>query len=74
MKLIPDAGSWHKLWSVRLALTAAMLSAIELILPLWSDAFPPRLFAILSTLVGVAAAIARVIKQPNLDKCDAEPD
>ena len=70
MKLIPEAWQWHRLWSVRLALLAGLLSALELVLPLWSDLFRPRVFAILSTVVAFAAAIARVVQQPNVIKRD----
>jgi len=53
-------------WSVRLALLSAALSAAELGVPLFREAVPPRMFATASMIVGVAAAIARVIAQQNL--------
>lgn len=63
MKLIPDAGNWHKFWSIRLALLSAILGALELALPLWQGLVPPHTFAVLSTLAAVGAAVARVIQQ-----------
>ena len=66
MQLNRRAKQAHKLWSIRLALAAAALGAIEATLPLWQDAVPPGVFAALSSVVGVAAAVARVIKQKGI--------
>ena len=66
MKLIPNASDWHKLWSVRLIILSAILSGVEIVLPYWSDAFPPHLFAILASVVSLAAAVARIVKQRNI--------
>lgn len=63
MNLIPEAGKAGKMWSVRLAVLAAALGAVEATLPLWQDIIPAGLFAGLSSLVGIAAAVARVVKQ-----------
>lgn len=63
LELIDNASKAHKLWSVRLAVIAAIFGALELALPLWSDLVPPRVFAGLSTFTIMGAAIARVFKQ-----------
>lgn len=67
MMLIENAGQWHKLWSLRLAIISALLAALEASLPLWSAQLPGGVFASLSTLTGIAAAVARVIKQTDID-------
>ena len=57
-----------KLWSVRLALLSAVLGVIEITLPLWQSLVPPLVFATLSTLAAVSAAVARIVAQPDLIK------
>lgn len=66
MNLIPE---WKKLapklWSVRLALLAAFLAAVEVGFTMWLTGKPP----ILSLAAGVfslGAAVARIIAQPSL--------
>lgn len=66
MKMIPEAKQWYRLWSVRLAVLSAVMSACEALIPLWQPHIPPGVFAGLATLVGIAAAIARTIKQESL--------
>jgi hypothetical protein len=66
MKLIPNARQASKMWSVRLAAISAALAAAEASLPLWSEVIPAGAFAALSSIVAVAAAVARVIKQANI--------
>lgn len=66
MKLIDNAKKVHKMWSVRLAIAAALLGAVEGVLPFWSDVLPAGVFAALSSIVAVGAAAARVIKQEAL--------
>lgn len=63
MKWSPQAGQWHRLWSLRLAVLAAALAAAQAALPLWHGLVPGWLFASLSSVVGVGAAVARVIHQ-----------
>ena len=67
MRLIRD---WQRVlrygWSLRLILLAALLSGAEVILPLFSDAIPRNLFALLSMFVTVAAFIARLTAQPKM--------
>lgn len=66
MKLIED---WRtvlrRAWSIRLVLLAALLGGIEVVLPLFSDAVPRHVFALLSIVVSLGAAVARVMAQPR---------
>ena len=68
MRLIRD---WQRVlrygWSLRLILLAALLSGAEVILPLFSDAIPRNLFALLSMFVTVGAFIARLTAQSKMD-------
>ena len=66
MKLVPEAKQAHRLWSVRLAAIAAGLAALEASLPLWDGVVPDNVFAAASSIVGVCAAIARVVRQEAL--------
>ena len=52
-------------WSVRWIALAAVLTGIEVILPLFSDAVPRNLFAVLSFCATVAAMLARILIQPG---------
>jgi len=67
MNLIPE---WKKvgvrLWSIRLALFSAALSAVEVALPLLDASMPRGVFAGLSASVAFAAAVARLVAQPKL--------
>lgn len=69
MKFIAD---WKhkamKLWSIRLGLVAALLSGVEVILPLFVDAIPRGAFAIASFVTTAAAMVARLVSQPALHK------
>ena len=66
MQLIED---WRKValkaWSSRLAWLSAILSALEVILPYFTGLVDPGTFAILAVLVSAAAAVSRVIAQPE---------
>jgi len=61
--LAPDAKYWHQLWSLRLAIAAAALSAMEVVMPLVQHMIPNGVFGTLAGIVGVGAAIARVVNQ-----------
>jgi hypothetical protein len=63
MRLIPEAKQATRLWSIRLAAAAAALGAAEVVLPMWQAMIPDGIFAGLSSVVAIAAAVARVIKQ-----------
>ncbi|MGR9056092.1 DUF7940 domain-containing protein [Rhizobium leguminosarum] len=55
-------------WSVRLMITAALFSGLEVSLPLLDGYvdIPPRLFAVLSGLTVSAAFIARLMAQKGV--------
>ena len=57
---------WWCSWSFWLMVLSAALGAAELALPLFNGVFPPKLFATASMLVGVAAAVARVVYQASM--------
>jgi hypothetical protein len=69
MDLLPE---WKRVvrraWSVRLSIIAAILSGVEVVLPLFVDAMPRNLFASLSFLAIVGATLARVVAQPRMHK------
>lgn len=63
--------SWRtvlrKAWSVRLTALAALLTGLEILLPLQPWVFiPPGIFALLSFLVTIAAFIARLVVQKDV--------
>lgn len=60
---------WPRLWSVRLALIAALLSAVEVAMNVWLTGKPP-LIVIGAGLFSLCAAIARVVSQPRLNNED----
>ena len=68
MKLISNAQQASRMWSIRLAALSAALAAAEATLHLWSDIIPDGAFAALSSGLAVAAAVARVIKQADIDE------
>jgi len=57
-----------KAWSFRLGILAALLSGAEIILPLFVDAFPRHIFAILSFITVMSAVFARLVAQKGLDE------
>ena len=69
MKLYDD---WRlilrKAWSVRLGVLAGLFSGAEVILPLFNDAIPRALFAVLSFVAVGGAVIARLVAQPKVGK------
>ena len=72
-------GNWRAVlrhaWSVRLAVLAALLSAIEVALPVFTSDPPIErgTFAALSGLVTLAAALARFVAQKPLSGgCDEQ--
>jgi len=64
--LVPESKKAAKLWSIRLAVIAAALGAAEASLPLWEGVVPDGAFAMASSAVAIAAAVARVVKQANI--------
>jgi hypothetical protein len=69
MNLVPE-WRWlvRKTWSIRLVILSAVLSGIEIILPLFVDTMPRNLFAGLSMFSALAAGIARVVAQPKMER------
>ena len=67
MELIED---WRKVlkhaWSIRLIILAGILSGLEVILPMFTDTLPDKLFAIFSMVVTALAFVTRVIAQPKM--------
>ena len=65
--LLPD---WRKIarraWSVRLSIVAAVFTAAEVIVPLFSDVLPRGLFVLLAFSASIGAAIARLVAQPEM--------
>jgi hypothetical protein len=67
MRLIEDAGRvWHRLWSVRLSVLAAVLGAADAALPFLAPPHASAAFAGLTAMVSLAAAGARLVAQPKL--------
>ena len=67
MRLIED---WKHVakhaWSIRFIVLAALMSGVEIVLPMFDDTMPRGLFAVLTLIVTVAAAVARLIPQPKM--------
>lgn len=57
-----------KAHSIKFMVLAVLFSALEVGLPLYSEAFPRSVFAILSGLAVVGAMIFRVIAQKEFEK------
>ena len=68
-RLLPD---WRNLlrraWSIRLMALAFLFTATEVMLPFFSDAIPPRLFAMLSGVAVAGAFVARLMAQQQQDE------
>ena len=56
----------RKAWSVRFMILAAVLSAVEVVLPFFQDHFPRGLFAALSGAAVAAAFVARLVAQKDV--------
>jgi hypothetical protein len=66
MKFIDDwKRQFPKLWSVRLALLAALASSIETGVNLYATGTAP-LLVVAAALVSIGSAIARIVAQPSL--------
>lgn len=53
-------------WSIKFIILAGLLSAGEVIVPLYSDALPRNTFAALSAFFCCAAFIARLVAQKGV--------
>lgn len=70
MTFIEDAGKlWHRLWSVRLALLAALFSTGQLCIGYYAEGQSKTVImgaAVFSLGSSLASAFSRVVKQPKL--------
>jgi hypothetical protein len=53
-------------WSIRLMLIAGVLTACEIVLPLYETDIPRNVFAALSGLFTMSALIARLVAQKDV--------
>lgn len=69
MKLL---GNWkdvvRKAWSMRLMFLAAILSGVEIVLPLFSESIPRGIFAVGSFVTVSGAFVARLVAQKGLSE------
>lgn len=63
----------RRAWSVRLALLAAVLSAIEIFVQLLAATRPTPWFAMAAALTSLAAALARIVAQPHATPPKEQP-
>lgn len=57
----------RKAWSIRLMILAGILSAVEVILPLFADVIARGTFAALSGITVAAAFVARLVAQQDIE-------
>jgi len=55
---------WPRLWSVRFALAAAVVTGLQQVLPLWQPVLAEVPYAALATALALLSALARVVHQP----------
>lgn len=68
MKLTDNwRGILRKAWSIRLMILAGVLSAVEVVLPLFADSIPRGTFAALSGVTVAAAFVARLVAQQDIE-------
>ena len=56
----------RKAWSIKFMVLAFLLTMAEVMLPFFSDAVPPKLFAVLSGLAVAGAFVSRLIAQKDM--------
>jgi len=56
----------RKAWSIKFMVLAFMLTMAEVMLPFFSDAVPPRTFAVLSGLAVAGAFVTRLLAQKDV--------
>ena len=56
----------RKAWSIRFMVIAAVLSGIEIILPMFAEQFPRNVFAVLSFAFVGAAFVSRLVAQRDV--------
>lgn len=62
----------RRAWSIRLMLLAGLLSAAEIILPLFADEIPRGTFAVLTLIAVTGAFVARLVAQREFDHGDRQ--
>lgn len=55
-----------KAWSIRFMALAFLFTMIEVMLPYYSDSFPPKVFALLSGAAVAGAFLSRLVAQRNV--------
>lgn len=58
----------RKAWSIKFALASSVLSAAEVAIPYFAPSAPSGLFALGAMLLGLAAAVARIVAQKELHR------
>lgn len=53
-------------WSIRFAALAGVFSGAEVLLPMFAEAFPQKLFAIFAFIAAFGGVVSRVIAQRNV--------
>lgn len=66
INLIPEWKKLHNFWSVRLAAFLPVLTILQESTQYVRKLFTPRVFEILTALLGVSIIVARVVKQGSL--------
>ena len=65
-------GDWRKIarraWNIRLSIVAAIFTAAEVVVPLFSDVLPRGVFVLLAFSASIGAAIARLVAQPEMHR------
>lgn len=56
----------RKAWSIKFIILAGLLSAGEVILPMYGDMIPRNVFAVLSGLFCCAALVSRIVAQKDV--------
>lgn len=56
----------RRAWSVKFMALAFVLTMAEVMLPFFSDAVPPKLFAVLSGLAVAGAFVSRLVAQKDM--------
>lgn len=66
--LIDGARTWHRLWSVRMAILSSLLGTAACLLPALFPEMEPLPLSLLSVACSLGAVFARLVKQPDLHK------
>lgn len=55
-------------WSIRFSLLAAVLTAAEVVVPLFGDVLPRGVFVLLAFVASISATVARIVAQPEMNR------